>query len=489
MCANECRPADGFGPYPRLQDIRSAVGQPADQMPSGAQPFDWDFLLDYILDPDEHVIPVVGQELLWVTSDGGQIPLEQYLARALVGALGVDPNGLPDPPGLSDAVLHCLDALGTQQRPRIYAKLKVLAKDPGLPIPEALRQLAEITNFQLFLSVTFDPLLRRALDEVRFGGAAHTRSLAYAPAAQPEDLPGRIADLTAPHVFHLFGLAGTTPDYAVTDEDHLEFVYSLQSEPRPEGLFDELRDSHLLILGCGFEDWLERFLVRVLATRRLRDARNTAAFIAEGRLHREQRLVVFLQHCGTYLFQAGDPVQFVDELYHRWQARRPAVPAPAATPQAQAGQMEPGSLFVSFANEDREAARTLKAGLEQAGLDVWLDEYELAPGIDWEPYIRRNIARCAVFIPLLSRRAQQKKVGYFRFEWREAIQRDGCMAASRRFIQPVVLDDLGPGAGDIPDLFWQRQASRFPDGRPSAEFVDQLRDLVRQARLEGAQRT
>lgn len=229
--------------------------------------------------------------------------------------------------------------------------------------------------------------------------------------------------------------------------------------------------------------------MRVLATRRLRDARNTAAFIAEGRLHREQRLVVFLQHCGTYLFQAGDPVQFVDELYRRWQARRPAVPAPSATPEAQVGQMEPGSLFVSFSNEDREAARTLKAALEQAGLDVWLDEYELAPGIDWEPYIRRNIARCAVFIPLISRRAQQKKVGYFRVEWREAIQRDGYMAASRRFIQPVVLDDLGPGAGDIPDLFWQRQASRFPDGRPSAEFVDQLRDLVRQARLEGAQRT
>lgn len=117
MCADECRPADGFDPYPRLRDIRSAVGQPADQMPSGAQPFDWDFLLDYILDPDEQVIPVVGRELLWVKSDGGQIALEQYLARALVGALGVDPNGLPDPPELSDAVLHCLDALGAQQRP------------------------------------------------------------------------------------------------------------------------------------------------------------------------------------------------------------------------------------------------------------------------------------------------------------------------------------------------------------------------------------
>jgi hypothetical protein len=90
------------------------VGQPADQRTSTAQPFDWDFLLDYILDPSEQVIPVVGRELLLVPYDGGEIPLEQHLARGLLDALGVTPSGLPDPPGLDDAVLRCLDALGPQ---------------------------------------------------------------------------------------------------------------------------------------------------------------------------------------------------------------------------------------------------------------------------------------------------------------------------------------------------------------------------------------
>lgn len=45
-------------------------------------------------------------------------------------------------------------------------------------------------------------------------------------------------------------------------------------------------------------------------------------------------------------------------------------------------KMEPGSLFVSLANPDREAARTLKAALKQEGLDVWLNEHELEPGAD-----------------------------------------------------------------------------------------------------------
>ena len=36
------------------------VGESVDRMPFGFQAFDWDFLLDYMLDADEQVIPVVG---------------------------------------------------------------------------------------------------------------------------------------------------------------------------------------------------------------------------------------------------------------------------------------------------------------------------------------------------------------------------------------------------------------------------------------------
>jgi hypothetical protein len=102
-------------------------------MPFGAQGFDWNFLLEHVTDPDEQVILVVGRELLWLPDADGRISLEQRLAADL---LAVDPSGLSEREGLHDAVLRCLEVLGPQQRPRSYAKLKLLAKDPNLPVPQ-----------------------------------------------------------------------------------------------------------------------------------------------------------------------------------------------------------------------------------------------------------------------------------------------------------------------------------------------------------------
>ena len=52
---------------------------------------------------------------------------------------------------------------------------------------KALRQLAEITDFNLYVSTTFDTLLEKAINEVRFGDAPGTASIAYAQ--RVDDLP------------------------------------------------------------------------------------------------------------------------------------------------------------------------------------------------------------------------------------------------------------------------------------------------------------
>ena len=61
-------------------------------------------------------------------------------------------------------------------------------------------------------------------------------------------------------VFHLMGrLSGTPHTFAVTREDTLEFMESLQSRP-PGFLFDKLRDADLLFLGSPLSGWLSRLL-------------------------------------------------------------------------------------------------------------------------------------------------------------------------------------------------------------------------------------
>jgi len=46
-----------------------------------------------------------------------------------------------------------------------------------------------------YLTTTFDPLLERALNAVRFGGALSTRTQAFFPGAANKDLPARRAEL------------------------------------------------------------------------------------------------------------------------------------------------------------------------------------------------------------------------------------------------------------------------------------------------------
>ena len=49
------------------------------------------------------------------------------------------------------------------------------------------------------------------------------------------------------------------------------------------------------------------------------------------------------------------------------------------------------SIFISYASENRAAARLLRDALEASGLDVWYDENELGGGDAWDQKIRRQI--------------------------------------------------------------------------------------------------
>jgi len=145
----------------------------------------WDDLLSFI--EERHVIPIVGPELLQVATDRGPRLLYEWLAERLAAKLGVDTSLLPQPYTLNDVVCWFLSGRG--RREEAYVRLRGIMKDAAFEPPLALRRLAAITDFDLYVSTTFDPLLEAALNSVRFAGAPSTEVLAYAP--------NRIADLSA----------------------------------------------------------------------------------------------------------------------------------------------------------------------------------------------------------------------------------------------------------------------------------------------------
>lgn len=252
-------------------------------------------------------------------------------------------------------------------------------------------------------------------------------------------------------------------------------------------LFDALRENSLLFIGCGFPDWLQRFLVRVIANGRPEDRGTLAIYIADRQLEQDPDLARFLaRYCGSTYLNA-DPTAFVAELHQRWQVRNPPRARHTAPAQGLAS-MEPGAVFLSFSSVDRKLVRNLRESLDRAGLDVWFDERDLEQGVVWDAEIQRNINRCSFFLPCISQAAARVSEGDFRSEWKLAIERDRKMADSRRFIQPLILDESDEHLEDIPREFWEKQCTRLRDQRLPDQFVDNLVDMVKTLRRREAAR-
>ena len=143
----------------------------------------WDDLLNYI--EERRVIPIIGPELLRVQTDQGLQPLHHWLAEKLAARLSIDAQILPQPPTLNDVVWAYRSQRG--RREEAYTRLRSILREVEFEPPLALRQLAQITDFDLFVTTTFDSLLERAINLERHGGETATEIIAFAP--------NRIADL------------------------------------------------------------------------------------------------------------------------------------------------------------------------------------------------------------------------------------------------------------------------------------------------------
>ena len=452
--------------------------------PGSDGPRFWDQLLQFI--EDGRVVPVVGQDLLQMEMDGRTVSLYGWLAEKLAEYLEVPDEGIPETGALHEVASRYLAQGGELED--IYPALKsLLPPREKLPIPEPLRQLARIRPFKLFVTTTFDPLLEMALNEARFGGQPRTRVFAYSPGAV-QDLDQPVEAMDRPAVFHLFGRLSAVPDYVVTDEDTLELVHSLQSEShRPNLLLDELAGGQILLIGGNFPDWLARFFLRIARRERLWMARGKTDVVADARMRDDPSLIAFLQRFSsrTKVYQGGGAVEFVAELSRRWSERHPdqeTAAAPPPEPAVRIGdplEMLAGSIFLSYASEDRPAVDALRQDLEAAGVDVWFDRQALQAGDDYEAKIKRNIENASLFIPILSRNTLTSRRRFFRIEWDHAEKVAVQVPANQRYIIPVVIDDVAPNDPAIPERFRKLNWVRLEPGKPNPDLVATLRQLFR----------
>ncbi|HMF98666.1 MAG TPA: toll/interleukin-1 receptor domain-containing protein [Vicinamibacterales bacterium] len=458
--------------------------------------FPWDDLLDYI--EEGKVAPVIGHELIEADYQGRRVSLQRLIAERLADRekLTVEWSRYFELNDVVCAYLAKPQAKLVGLYDRIGGLLRALT--PPFPVPDALRRLAEIGSFDIFVSMTFDSLLARAIDQARFGGNEVTREIEFSinqsTAAQTEAQKVKLGE--APIVFNLLGRASSKFDFAIHDEDALEFIHRLVSGDvaPPEWLLSELRSRHLLLIGVHVPEWLGRFMLRAATRDRMRLAQR-AYFIARENIPSGAALTQFLARFGREASVAvyeGSAESFVAELHTRWQARHPE--AAAAAPELRATDARRGAIFISYGRENLAAVERLHRAIEALGGDAWFDRTDLSAGDEWEKKILPQIQRdVRLFVPVISDRTARRHEGYVFREWREALERSRKIVG-RRFIVPIVVDADFSGdlrrydtlVDEFPALR-ELHVGRAPGGEPDDALRQTLVAEIRAMRREEAQ--
>src|SRR3954465_10950050 len=115
------------------------------------------------------------------------------------------------------------------------------------------------------------------------------------------------------------------------------------------------------------------------------------------------------------------------------------------------------AVLLSYASQDAEAARRICDALRAAGVLVWFDQSELRGGDAWDAKIRKQIKDCALFIPVISENTNARTEGYFRREWKQAVERTHDMADDVAFLFPIVIGGVAEPAARVPDKFREVQ--------------------------------
>jgi hypothetical protein len=136
------------------------------------------------------------------------------------------------------------------------------------------------------------------------------------------------------------------------------------------------------------------------------------------------------------------------------------------------------TVFLSYASEDRRAAQLIRDSLPAFGMEVWYDESDLVGGDAWDQKIRRQIRECDYFMPVISAHTEARHEGYFRREWRLAVERTLDMVDDHIFLLPVVIDNTPEAGARVPDKFRAVQWLRLPDGQPTAALEAVCRRLA-----------
>ncbi len=298
-----------------------------------------------------------------------------------------------------------------------------------------LLSLIETGYFRFVLTTTFDPLVEIAMKK-HFGSVRVMSLLNRNPGNREID---SALDLNTPTIYYLFGAADNSgQDFVATDNDALKFLKKWQ-EKTDSKLLGTIRQKGLLTLGCDYDDWLFRFILYTIY-----DLTSRKACVCDFQVHKN--LERYLQQNNILI--EHDVYDFVNKLIARLSDRNELQIVPA----------DKCDVFISYSREDKAYADDLYAKLEQRGLKVWYDKYNLAgKGQQYMERIYNAIDQCSVFVPLLTPTIAKQfgEAHPYREEWERAHKQQIQRGLNCDYCIPVcnegfnIFDEPEPGVVDM----------------------------------------
>ena len=444
----------------------------------------WQKLLRAI--EDKQALPIIGPSLTSVTINGQELTLHQWLAPLVAEQLGLKDS--TNFTSLNDVAVRHL--MNNGERIRLYEEIRGVIhctiKNGDYQIPQIIKDIASITDFDLIISCCFDPFLALALEAERPGFQADSHSVGkFYPGHDQIDLPDTLPDT---FLYHILADYKTYPDFGVWEEDFMEFVCGLIETPKDnrKNLFRHLRNRSLLFLGSPFDDWMVRFFLRVAKGQRLSDRSGPFDYLTQQPESTDSPLVFFFDH----VVKSGEiinshPNEFVQELAQRWRDENLGTSVDAFL-DSLGDDPEKGSIFISYSHDDLEIAANLAIALKTAGLPVWMDKNRLKAGGDWENHLKRAVKkRSSLFLSLVSQ-ATENDEDRSRFVHKERDWAADQQMPGYIFYIPIIIDHSpAPPCNEPESLGTKLQSYQMKDGKLTGELARLLKKYHQEWKEEG----
>lgn len=347
-------------------------------------------------------------------------------------------------------------------------------------VSKELKDLLRTKFFRVIMTTTYDEYLENVMREI---WGSELRIMSIYDEGRSFDLDEREQSSeefdVRPTLYYICGKVNNKgKKFVATENDAIEVVARWFSKNAPLNFLNNIRPKGIVSLGCKFDDWLFRFFWYILRKdvntidSSLKDA-VAVSFTSES----GKKLNEYLRSRNVYT--EPDARSFISSiLNHKDQCIKDIALVNSRL----------GGVFISYAHEDMPIVSSIVERLKEEGFDVWFDSAKLECGDRYDARIDKAIAKCKIFVPILSPQVKQDLCDghldryYIKTEWALAKQRAHNIDsnAQRMYVMPLAISGYNEREEYHSKFLFADQTVTNLMNTPISRFVERIKKNVEQ---------